>query len=358
MAKPRVFISSTYYDLKHLRSSIENFIDQLGYEAILSEKDNIAYVPDLPLDESCYREAQNSDIYVLIIGGRYGSEISENGNDKGKEKAFFDRYESVTKQEYLSALERDIPCYILVDASVDAEYQTYLKNKGNKKIEYAHVDSVNIFHFIEEIREKQKNNPIKLFNRYSEIENWLREQWAGLLKELIDRMSKQQQFQDLNTKVVELSETSETLKRYLEDVISKVSTEKEVAISLIKQENERLREAKEEAEFLSYSYVKHLNANHDLAVPAIKKSLVESSSYREFLVKVFPDEMESCAVSLRAFREINGARGHFDLEIFSRSELDDLREEYEKEKEAKKKPLRKRATKKTSTRKKSAETKH
>lgn len=73
MARPRVFVSSTHYDLKHLRSSIENFIEQLGYEPVLSEKDSIAYLPDAPLDESCYREARNSDIFVLIVGGRYGS---------------------------------------------------------------------------------------------------------------------------------------------------------------------------------------------------------------------------------------------------------------------------------------------
>lgn len=329
MAKPRIFISSTYYDLKHLRSSIENFIDQLGYEAVLSEKDNIAYIPDVPLDESCYREAQKSDIYVLIIGGRYGSEISQSRKNATKEKDFFERYESVTKHEYISALERDIPCYILIDSSVDAEYHTYLKNKSNKKIEYAHVDSVNIFHFIEEIRERQKNNPIKLFSRYSEIESWLREQWAGLLKELIERMSKQQQFQDLNTKVVELSETSETLKRYLEDVVSKVSTEKDVAINLIKQENERLREAKDEAEFLSYGYIKHLKMAHDLAISTIKKAITSSPTYKDLLSKIFQGEFPGCALSLRAFREINGARGHFDLDLYSRSELEELREEKE-----------------------------
>jgi hypothetical protein len=336
MAKPRVFISSTYYDLKHLRSSIENFIDQLGYEAVLSEKDNIAYMPDLPLDESCYREAQNSDIYVLIIGGRYGSEISEDRTLIKAKKAFFERYESVTKHEYSSAIERDIPVYILIDSAVDAEYQTFLKNKENKSIEYAHVDSVNIFHFIEEIREKQTNNPIKLFTRYSEIENWLREQWSGLLKELISRMSKQQQFQDLNTKVVELSETSETLKRYLEDIVSKVSGEKEVAIELIKQENVRLREAKDEVEFLSYSYIKHLNADHDFAVSTIKKAITESSTYKVFLDTLFQGKASSCAYSARAFREVNGARGHFELDQYSRSEIEELRVIREKEKEKEK----------------------
>jgi len=76
MARPRVFVSSTYYDLKHLRSSLENFVESLGFDAILSEKGKIAYTPDLPLDESCYREVGTADIFVLIVGGRYGTEVS------------------------------------------------------------------------------------------------------------------------------------------------------------------------------------------------------------------------------------------------------------------------------------------
>lgn len=81
MAKPRVFVSSTYYDLKHLRSSFDLFIESLGFESILSEKGDIAFSPDIPLDESCYREAGNADIFVLIIGGRYGSEASGEGKN-------------------------------------------------------------------------------------------------------------------------------------------------------------------------------------------------------------------------------------------------------------------------------------
>jgi hypothetical protein len=70
MTKPSIFISSTFYDLKHIRSSLESFIDRLGYESIMSEKGNIAYIHDISLDESCYREAKKCDIFVLIIGGR------------------------------------------------------------------------------------------------------------------------------------------------------------------------------------------------------------------------------------------------------------------------------------------------
>jgi hypothetical protein len=76
MARPRVLVSSTYYDLKHLRSSIESFIQSLGYEAVLSEKGAIAFSPDVPLDESCYREVRNTDLFVLILGGRADARAS------------------------------------------------------------------------------------------------------------------------------------------------------------------------------------------------------------------------------------------------------------------------------------------
>jgi hypothetical protein len=32
---PRVFVSSTYYDLKHVRERIEKFIDNYGFEPVL-----------------------------------------------------------------------------------------------------------------------------------------------------------------------------------------------------------------------------------------------------------------------------------------------------------------------------------
>ena len=77
MARPQIFISSTFYDLWHLRASLEGFVERLGYDPVLSEKGKIAYDPELPLDESCYREASASDLFVLIVGGRYGSAASD-----------------------------------------------------------------------------------------------------------------------------------------------------------------------------------------------------------------------------------------------------------------------------------------
>lgn len=330
MARPRVFVSSTYYDLRHLRSSTENFIDQLGYEPVLSEKDSIAYLPDAPLDESCYREARNCDIFVLIIGGRYGSPVSGDKKPKTSNVAFFERYESITRREYESAAERDIPIYILMDSSVDAEYQTYLKNKENTSVHYAHVDSVNIFHFIESIRERQKNNPIKLFSRYSEIEIWLREQWAGTFRELIQRMSSTSRIQDIDSKVIALAETTETLKRYLEQVVAKVSPEKDEAVQLIKEENARLREARNDAEFRAYPYINHLSTSHRKNFPDIQAALRSSGSYTTFMEELFKHtngryRIPACAHGSKAFSDLNEVRAFLELPAYDRADLEILK---------------------------------
>lgn len=49
MTCPRVFVSSTYYDLKHVRSLMDRFVESLGFDVVLSEKGGIAYSPDAPL---------------------------------------------------------------------------------------------------------------------------------------------------------------------------------------------------------------------------------------------------------------------------------------------------------------------
>ena len=38
MARPRVFISSTFYGLKQVRSDLEIFIKSIGYDPVLHER--------------------------------------------------------------------------------------------------------------------------------------------------------------------------------------------------------------------------------------------------------------------------------------------------------------------------------
>ncbi|MBE0365926.1 hypothetical protein PULV_b0631 [Pseudoalteromonas ulvae UL12] len=274
MANPRVFISSTYYDLKHVRASMDIFIESLGYETVLSEKGNIAYAPDMPLDESCYKEISSTDIFVLIVGGRYGSETSE--GDRKKDKEFFDRYESVTKKEFEEANKRDVPTYILIESSVYSEYQTYLRNKKNENISYAHVDSVNIFKFIEKILSLPRNNATKTFEKFSDIESWLREQWAGLFRDLLQRMSEQKKFTELSHQVDGLKEINTTLKTYLESVMQFVSPDK--SSEIIKSEHKRLDDLHRIEQVKTSDLGRFLNKKYGLPVEIIIEEIVNAKS--------------------------------------------------------------------------------
>ncbi len=320
MAKPRIFVSSTYYDLKHLRSSLENFIESLGYEPILSEKGDISFTPDAPPDESCYREVLNADIYILIIGGRYGTEVSD--QQKKPTHDFFERYESITKQEYTNALERDISTYILIENNVYSEYQTFLKNRENRNIVYAHVDSVNIFHFIEHILTQQKNNPIHTFERFSEIEAWLKEQWAGLFREFLHRRSDQQQIATLSSQVDNLNEINKTLKRYLEAVVSKIDPED--AAIFIQKEDSRLKEAIQLNKLKRLPIIRFLTMEFNLIFETICDIISSSSKYSDFVqnITLLPldgGDVQSLNMLFNkddAKKEINEAREILGLSLF------------------------------------------
>lgn len=278
MSKPKVFISSTFYDLKHIRSSIENFIDSLGYESVLSEKGNIAYNPDIPLDESCYRELQFCDIFVLIIGGRYGSPANtENSPDSND---FYSRFESITKMEYENAIKRDIPLYILIEKNVYSEYDTFKRNRENESITYAHVDSVNVFNFIDKITNQPRNNPIFQFEKHIEIENWLKMQWAGLFQEFIRRRKNESEISELSKEVKELSNINTTLKRYLEEIVSKTDNLK--GTEIIKEEEERLTTSRMMNLFQQHPYIKEMIEATKLSSEDIKDLISKAKSFEEF----------------------------------------------------------------------------
>lgn len=256
MAKPRVFISSSFYDLKHVRSSLEVFISSLGFDPVLSEKGAIVYSPDIALDESCYREAKACDIFVLIVGGRYGSEAGESAGLDPKD--FYENYESITRKEYESAIDANIPTYILIEKNVMSEYETFKRNRDNMSIKYAHVDSVNVFGFIDYIVARPKNNPIFHFEFSSEISTWLREQWAGLFRELIRTRSDRSQLSSLAGQVSDLANVSSTLKRYLEEVVARVGN-KEEAKEIIDEEEAKLTSSRMLAELAKLSPIKDLD---------------------------------------------------------------------------------------------------
>lgn len=197
MAKPRIFISSTFYDLWQVREDLERFIRELGYEAVRHETGNIPYGKEQPLESYVYREVDLCDILVTIIGGKFGT---ESHNEQGY---------SITQKEIKRALERGIQVFIFIEQNVHSEYSTFKLNKDNKKVKYQYVDDTKVYEFIDSLYQLPKNNPITPFQTSADIVNYLKSQWAGLFQRFLQEQMRIAEFKTLE----EMKNISNTLKQ-------------------------------------------------------------------------------------------------------------------------------------------------
>lgn len=175
MAAPRVFVSSTYYDLRHVRDDIDIFLKGLGYVPVMHDKGNVTYTQgDVSLEQACYNELATCDIVVCIIGGKFGTQSS--GSDF-----------SITMEELQEAIHRRKIIYIYILKDVYAENYTYIANKDTGSFNPYHVDDIRIHEFIEKIKNVLKNAPILPFESVSDITSNLRQQFAGMFQHLLTK---------------------------------------------------------------------------------------------------------------------------------------------------------------------------
>src|SRR5258708_35607637 len=196
MARPRVFISSTFYDLRQVREDLERFIKELGYEPVRNETGAIPYDKAEKLETAAYREVELCDIIVAIVGGRFGTDSQD---DPGF---------SISQAELRRALERGIQVFIFVERNVLSEYSTYLLNKGSKDTRYRFDDNLKIYDFVEQIFKLPRNNPIAPFETSVEIVEYLRTQWAGLFQRFLQQQTRLSEVRVLE----EMNATSQTLR--------------------------------------------------------------------------------------------------------------------------------------------------
>ncbi len=183
MAIPRVFISSTCYDLKHIRENLKFFVETIGYQPVLSDEGDVFYSPYSHTHESCLKEVESCQLFILIIGGRYGG-------------SFKDSDKSITNNEYKEAVKQNIPIFTLVETGVYSDHNVYNKNKKDKPkiykdISYPNIDDIKIFDFIDEVRKNGKNNAIQPFRNFSDMEIYLKKQWAGMMYDFLIEKNKE-----------------------------------------------------------------------------------------------------------------------------------------------------------------------
>ena len=121
--KLQVFVSSTYKDLKEERqAAVEAILDAghipAGMELFKAGKSQM---------KTIYKWIDESDVYMLILGGRYGSIEEESGL-------------SYTELEYKYALSKKMPVFAVVleesflfeKAASNGKYAVFEKDYSNK----------------------------------------------------------------------------------------------------------------------------------------------------------------------------------------------------------------------------------
>src|SRR5579863_3917521 len=107
MAKPRIFLSSTCFDLGDARASLTKFLESYGFEVLNSQTGRFGVKPKVHSHDACLEMIPNADYVVLIIGGRRG------GNYIGSDK-------SITNEEVKLAKKLDRPVFAFVEKKVES----------------------------------------------------------------------------------------------------------------------------------------------------------------------------------------------------------------------------------------------
>ncbi|MDO8294322.1 MAG: DUF4062 domain-containing protein [Gallionella sp.] len=98
-----VYISATRLDLAAECATVKGWLADAGHEPVDS------YIPDSqPLLKSCFADIDRCDMYVLILGHRYGSRPQERNPENL----------SITQLEFRHAGQRKIPRIVLQRSSI------------------------------------------------------------------------------------------------------------------------------------------------------------------------------------------------------------------------------------------------
>lgn len=213
MANPRIFISSTCYDLAEERDGLSEFCDTFGFDTTLSERGDVFYHPDLHTHLSCVRETSNCQMFVLVIGGRFG----------GKYKV--DPTKSITNAEYAAAIENGSPTFAFVKQEVLNDHNVWQRNKElpfAKSIIYPSIEkqeyAEEIFKFIDVVRSAPVNNGIFGFRLTRDIYSVLRKQWAGMMFEYLQSRSISKQLKITNDALGNLSIVSTKIEELVKSI--------------------------------------------------------------------------------------------------------------------------------------------
>ena len=146
---------------------MKRFFEDLGLDPMLSEMSAFPVNPQTSPVANCLRAVkERADIFVLIVGTRYGSQ-----DESGK---------SITNMEYLEAKAKGVPIYIFVLKPIINMLPVWKKNPQANFEEV--VDTPKLFEFVDALRGSQ-NHWVFEFEEAKHIKDELRHQLAVLFME-------------------------------------------------------------------------------------------------------------------------------------------------------------------------------
>jgi len=152
-AAPNVFISSTVLDLADLRSAIRFVLRQSGVNVLMSEATDFPVSGDKSACEECFENIRNSDLFVLLVDKRRGSEYEPGVSVTRKElRVARESFIATGKPHQLHFIRRGIPDRLEGGDSTIREY-------GVEEPE--HLRS-----FIEEIKESNDDSAANFLGIY------------------------------------------------------------------------------------------------------------------------------------------------------------------------------------------------
>lgn len=207
MPSPRIFVSSTCYDLQEIRVNLRTFIEDFGYDPIMSDFGDIFYDFYDHVQDSCIKAIQNSDMYILIIGDYYGSSYHKDTQKKIPD--------SVTLKEFKKAIDLEKPKAVFINKFVNYDYRNYkrylkeqlkkyfsentvndeeidikkneVKNKIDENYPFPKESYKYVFRFLDMISDLDNGGAYFTFETSEHIKNELKKQWAGFLQESLSK---------------------------------------------------------------------------------------------------------------------------------------------------------------------------
>jgi hypothetical protein len=254
--KPKIFISSTIFDFSDLRSSLKYYLENLGYEVLLSEYNDFQKDLNVNSYEACLSSIENCQYFILLVGSRVGGFFNEKSKISITQAEYRKAYKQLQKGKikiinfvreniWLSRAERKKLKNILIH---EYKIKYDMKDEDIRHISNFKSDIANnaefTFNFIDEIakvkemKKCQKDDTVEL-----PIGNWVHpfKTFEDILNVLKIEFGFAKDIEEIGLKENLRYEIMENLKQFFIKIKSKILKKSSMAVTIANEYKEETK---------------------------------------------------------------------------------------------------------------------